>query len=134
MKFFKKTDVLIVLGIIAVGLSIWAFYNYRDSTRDSTISAQAEIYYKSELVATIDLNTGVEKEFSIPQKEGIIFHLKEDGSIGFEESNCPDKICVRTGMLKNVGETAACLPNEVILKIVPLKERSDDELDMIVGN
>lgn len=129
MKFLKKTDLIIVFGIFIVGLALWAIFTFNNSNKP----AKAEIYYKSELVATIDLNTGVDKKFSIPQNKKVIFHLTKDGRIGFEESDCPDKICVRTGMLKNIGETAACLPNEIILKIVPLTARSDDELDMIVG-
>jgi hypothetical protein len=129
MKFFKKSDLIIIFGIFVVGLAVWAVFSFNNSTKP----AKAEIYYKSELVATIDLNTGVEKEFSIPQNENVIFHLEKDGRIGFEKSDCPDKICVKTGMLKSVGETAACLPNEIILKIVPLNARSDEELDMIVG-
>ncbi|QNU65997.1 NusG domain II-containing protein [Ruminiclostridium herbifermentans] len=129
MKFFKKTDLIIIFGIFIVGLALWAIFTFSNSSKP----AKAEIYYKSELVATIDLNSGVDKEFSIPQNKNVIFHLTKDGHICFEKSDCPDKICVRTGMLKNVGETAACLPNEIILKIVPLTTRGDDELDMIVG-
>lgn len=128
MKFFKKTDLLSVLGIFAIGLVLWAIFSFNNSAKP----AKAEIYYKSKLVDTIALNTGVDKSFSIPQNKDVVFHLAKDGSIGFEKSNCPDQICVKTGMLRNIGETAACLPNEIILKIVPMKARSDDELDMIV--
>lgn len=129
MNFFKKTDLIIVFIIFIVGLALWLVFNFNNSDKP----AKAEIYYKSELVSTVDLNTREDKRFSIPQNNNVIFHLTKDGHIGFEKSDCPDKICVRTGMLKNIGETAACLPNEIILKIVPLINRSDDELDMIVG-
>ncbi len=129
MRFFKKTDIVIILAIVVVGIGLWAVYNYAYLTKP----AKAEIYYKSELVTTIDLNTGEDKRFSIPQNEHVIFHLNKNGSINFEESDCPDKVCIRAGMLRTVGKTAACLPNEIILRIVPLNNRSDDELDMIVG-
>ena len=129
MKFFKKTDLIIVLVVFIVGLALWLVFTFNNADKP----AKAEIYYKSELVATVDLNTREDKRFSIPQNNNVIFHLTKDGHIGFEKSDCPDKICVRTGMLKNIGESAACLPNEIILKIVPMKARNDDELDMIVG-
>ena len=32
-----------------------------------------------------------------------------------------------------VGQSAACLPNGLVLKIVPLNERSEDDLDIVVG-
>lgn len=129
MKFFKKTDILIVLAIFVIGLVLWAIYNYTISSKP----AKAEIYYKSELVKKIDLYTGVDKIFTIPQNERVVFHLYKDGSIRFEESDCPDKICVKTGKLNSVGETAACLPNEIFIKIIPVKNRSDNDIDMIVG-
>lgn len=129
MKFFKKSDILVVLSIVLIGIISLIIYNNIYSNKP----AKAEIYYKSELVRTIDLNTGVEKRFSIPQDEHVIFHLEKDGSIYFEEADCPDKICIKTGKLNSVGETAACLPNEIFLKIVPIKNRSENDLDMIVG-
>lgn len=129
MKFFKKSDILIVLTIVLIGIGSWVIYNYIYSSKP----AKAEIYYKSELVKTIDLNTGLDKTFSIPQNEHVVFHLYKDGSIRFEESDCPDKICVNTGKLKSIEQTAACLPNEIILKIVPIKNRSNNDIDMIVG-
>jgi len=129
VKFFKKTDVLIVIAIVLIAIGSWAIYRFTYSSKP----AKAEIYYKSELIRTVDLNTGVEKRFSIPQDEHVVFLLKKDGSISFEQSDCPDKICVKTGNLNRIGESAACLPNEIILKIVPIKDRSNEDLDMIVG-
>ena len=45
------------------------------------------------------------------------YHLVyTDGRIRFAEADCPDKICVLTGKLSMVGESAACLPNGVLIK------------------
>jgi len=129
MKFLKKTDILIVLAIVLIGIGSWTIYNYTYASKP----AKAEIYYKSELVKTIDLHTGIDTTFSIPQNEHVVFHIYKDGNIRFEKSDCPDKICVKSGNLKSVGEAAACLPNEIFLKIVPMKDRSDSDIDMIVG-
>ncbi|MHB8062112.1 MAG: NusG domain II-containing protein [Ruminiclostridium sp.] len=129
MKFFKKTDILVVLAIVLICIGSWVIYNFTYSNKP----AKAEIYYKSELVETIDLQTGLDKTFSIPQNKHVVFHIYMDGSIRFEDSDCPDKICIKTGKLNRIGQTAACLPNEIFLKIVPTKNRSDDDIDMIVG-
>ena len=129
MKFFRKTDIMIVLGIVLVSIIIWGTYNFVFA--DS--SGKAEIYYESKLVKTVALDTGVDKTFSIPQNEHVVFHLSKDGTISFEHSDCPDKICIKSGNLRMVGRTAACLPNKIILKIVPTKARGTDDLDMIVG-
>jgi len=129
MKFFKKSDILVVIVIVLISTISLVIYNNIFSTKP----AKAEIYYKSELIKTIDLHTGLDKTFSIPQNEHVVFHLYKDGSICFEKSDCPDSICIKTGKLSSIGETSACLPNKIILKIVPLKTRNDDDIDMIVG-
>jgi len=129
MKFFKKTDLIILLIVIAVSISAWVVYKNIFSKK----TAKAEIYYNNQLVETVDLNTGVDKTFSISQNKNVVFHLYKDGSIAFEESDCPDKICIKTGKLKTVGETAACIPNKIFIKIVPEGSHDNDGLDGILG-
>jgi hypothetical protein len=129
MKFFKTTDILIVLAIVLTGICLLNVYNYIYSNEP----AKAEIYYKSELVKTVVLSTGVDKVFSIPQKEQVVFHIKRDGSICIEESDCPDKICVKTGSISSIGQTVACLPNEIFMKIAPIKDDNDNDIDIIAG-
>lgn len=129
MKFFRKADILII-GILLV-FSLIFYVAYSHSVEDRP--ARAEIYYYSLLVETIDLDMGIDKTFSIPQNQNVIFHLYADGSICFEESDCPDHVCVNTGRLKMIGEYAACLPNGIILKIVPAGERADDDIDLVIG-
>lgn len=129
MKFFRKADIIII-GIILI-FSLIFYVAYSHSVEDRP--ARAEIYYYSLLVETIDLDMGIDKTFSIPQNQNVIFHLYADGSICFEESDCPDHVCVNTGKLKMIGEYAACLPNGIILKIVPAGERADDDIDLVIG-
>lgn len=127
MKFFKKTDIIVILAIVSVSALAWLLYGFLMSDT----AARAEIYYNSELVLTIDLDTGEEKFFSIPQKPNVVFHLDKEGNICFEKSDCPDQVCVHAGKLHMVGQSAACLPNGIVVKIVPKKERSEDDIDVI---
>lgn len=129
MKFLKKSDIIVIFVILI--LAILLFISYRLINTDK--SALAEIYYKSELVETVDLNAGIDRTFSIPQEEHVIFHVYRDGTIRFEESDCPDKVCIKAGRLHIIGESAACLPNKIIVKIVPKSGYHDDAADIIVG-
>ncbi len=129
IKFFKRTDIIILTAIIAAGMIGFAVLETRASDRP----AAAEIYYYSELVRTVDLNTGMDQTFTIPQDENVVFHLYPDGGICFEKSDCPDKVCVRSGKMFAAGQSAACLPNGIALKIVPSEERNEDDLDITVG-
>lgn len=41
----------------------------------------------------------------------------EDGKIRFLESDCPDRICVNSGWLSRAGQTAACVPAGITVRI-----------------
>ncbi len=129
MKFVKKTDLIILAVALAICLGVW--FSYQSIMGEK--AAKAEIYYKSELVETVDLTAGVDKSFSIEQNKNVVFHVFKDGSICFQESNCPDKICIHAGKLHTIGESAACLPNSIVLKIVAKDQRSSDDLDAVIG-
>ena len=51
--------------------------------------------------------------------------LVEKGRIRFEEADCPDKVCVKTGWLSEKGKAAVCLPNKTIIKIEGEGEKVD---------
>ncbi len=128
MKFFKRTDLIVIIGILAISAVSWVIYQSVFAEDKS----KAEIYYYAELIETVDLN-GEARTFSIPQEEHVVFQLYPDGSIAFVESDCPDKVCIHAGRLKTVGQFAACLPNGIVVKIVPQKERDEDDVDIVIG-
>lgn len=127
--FFKKTDIIIIAIIAAISLA--SLFTYKAVFLDKP--AKAEIYYYSKLVETIELNKGIERTFSIPQNENVVFKLSKDGHICFHNSDCPDKICIHSGSLHMSGQSAACLPNGIVIKIVS-SGNDKDEFDIIAGN
>lgn len=129
MKFAKKIDIIIIAAIVLVCIIFWGVYKIIYYQTPAT----AQIYYKSQLIETIDLTKEKDHVFSIPQNKHVVFHLYPDGSICFEESDCRDKICIRSGKLNIVGETAACLPNQIILKIVRSDKSKSDDPDVVIG-
>lgn len=129
MKFAKKTDIIIIAALIAAGLLIWVLFSGALG-RAGTV---AEIYYKTELVKTVNLSEGKDQVFSLDQVPNIVFHQYSDGSIAFVESDCPDKICIESGKLHIVGQMAACLPNQVYVKIVGTHTEQTDGPDLIIG-
>ena len=129
LKYFKKYDIFIILFILIISFLSWFFYQYFISAE----SPKAEIYYYSKLVKTVDLGQDTERLFSIEENPNVVFHLFEDGSIRFEESDCPHQLCVKAGKISRPGEFAACLPNGIILKIVP-SDNKDREVDIVVGD
>lgn len=59
-----------------------------------------------------------EKVFSLPGHETVQFLLTRDAGIAFLHSDCPDQICIRAGILRDIGTFAACLPNGLVLQVV----------------
>lgn len=129
MKFIKKADIIIISVLILISIGFWAGYN----TLNANTDAVAEIYFKSKLIKTIDLGQGIDLVFSVRENDHVVFRLFPDGSICFMKSNCPDKLCIRSGRLNLVGETAACLPNDIILKIVRKNRKASYDPDIIIG-
>ncbi len=129
MKYLKKYDLIIILIILVISFLSWISYQYLVAGQ----SPKAEIYHYAELIKTVELDQGLDKYFFIEENPNIVFHLFEDGSISFKESDCPHKLCIKAGKLSRPGQFAACLPNGIILKIVPA-ERTDRDIDIVVGN
>lgn len=127
MKLSKKRDFIIIAALAVAALLIYLL----SSGALGKAGVFAEIYYRSELVKTVALTEGREERFSLEQEPQVVFHLYEDGAIAFEASDCPDKICIRSGKLKNAGQMAACLPNEIVVRIV--SAGASDEPDIAVG-
>ncbi len=127
MKFAKKSDVILILAIAAAGLLLWVYFGGFFGRSEGL---RAEIYHNSSLVRVVDLTGGNEESFSIEGEAGVVFHLYADGSIAFAESDCRDKVCVKTGRLRSAGQTAACLPKRIYVKIVGGEE---GEPDIVIG-
>ena len=77
---------------------------------------------------------GQQRTITVPQDEDVVLQLDGDGSIRFIRSDCPDKICVKTGRIHLAGQSAACLPNGVIVKIVPADGWKESDPDIVIGS
>lgn len=100
--------VLLAAGALLLGMG----------SRLSGGGAVAEVWQNSKLVRIVKIN-----EMTAPvsfELDGA-YHdriLAERGRIRFEEADCPDKVCVHTGWISQAGQSAACVPNRVLIKIV----------------
>ncbi len=65
--------------------------------------------------------------YEIPGKIGVSVIRVEDGKARFLDSPCPNKTCVASHPVSKNGEWAACLPNDVFIRV----ESSSDDLDAV---
>lgn len=122
MKFFKKTDIAIICGILLLAAVL--YFVYLQSAKDKDV--EARIYFENKLVKVVSLTDGADYDFSVTGHEDVVFHVYADGSISFLDSDCPDKVCINAGKQKLSGQSAACLPNGLVLRIAPLGDGSGD--------
>lgn len=117
--FLIALAALLLAGVIAVS----------GATRGTAGTLTAVITQDGRTLRTIAL-TGL--------RERIVFTVDgayentivaEDGAIWFEEATCPQKTCVHMGRLTRAGQTAVCLENKVMIKLVG----SEDGPDVVIG-
>ena len=115
-----------VLIIIAIIISV-IYYITAGRVSDGAV---CNISVDGKVVQTIDLSEP-DCEFTLPQNPNIRFSVKNH-AIAFIASDCPDKICVRTGYISHTGQTAACLPNRVIIRITAADNKNGDGADIVI--
>lgn len=100
----KKGDFILIFICLLIG-AVFLFFPKKSGER-------AEIYLNGEKVKTVSL-----KENSL-FTVGNVSVVVENGKIFVENSPCADKICMHTGKIYRAGDTIACLPEKVIIKII----------------
>ena len=107
MKFFKLTDLILILVLLFIG-----FFAHR--TLSGGENLVAEITVDNKPYQKIDLNSVTENYFI--QINSLCIEVSNK-KIRFISSDCHDKTCVNSGWLTSAGDFAACLPNRIAVKI-----------------
>ena len=109
--FFRKSDIAVVAIILLAAFGIWGWMMFAPQPETKKI----EIVRDGKLIETIAL-PAADNVIVLDEDASIQLELK-DNQIRFLETDCPDKICVRTGFIGKVGQSAVCLPNRIVVKI-----------------
>lgn len=66
----------------------------------------------------MELDLSQDREFWVgDERTGRNLIQVRDGAVRVLEADCPDKVCVRTGPIRQEGQVIACLPHKVIIYI-----------------
>jgi hypothetical protein len=109
-RFFAVRDVLILLFVV---LPLCAYYLYA-----SRVSRGGGGYAEISVDGSVDAVISLDGD-AVYSPEGMpaVRIAVRGGAVGFVSSDCPDKICVRSGFLRIPGQSAVCLPNRVVLRV-----------------
>jgi hypothetical protein len=119
-KRVKRGDLVLLLIGIIIALSLTGFYLKNGGAAQGKTSDRriAVITRNGNKIAELDLNKIKEPRY-FRLDDGInVTILAENGTIKFLDADCPDKICVKTGILTKPGDQAICMPSKTIVRIL----------------
>jgi len=119
IKLIKKADIFIILFLVAVCAVMLVPGLFSDGEKT------ANIYKNGELIRTVNL-TDVEKDYEIELDGAVI--LVEKNAVSFKEADCPDKLCVKCGKLRNSGDTAVCVPTRTVITVTDSQKGETDAI------
>ncbi|APC85814.1 NusG domain II-containing protein [Clostridium botulinum] len=127
----KKGDKIVIYIVsILLALSIISIIFFKFFVKSE--NAVAVIKQNGKIIERVDLSKVKEKRqlkinYNDKDHKGYNVIEIDKGSIRFIDADCPDKVCIKSGVLKKPGETAACLPHKLIITI----EKNDKEVDEV---
>lgn len=109
---FRKRDLLIFL--LAAVLAGAGFLQWLPKSG----APVAVIEQDGKEVRRVELSSIIQPETLLLEGEISVTVLLEPGQVSIVHSDCPDQICVNTGVLTRPGQSAVCLPARVAVRIV----------------
>lgn len=88
----------------------------------------ADIFQNGNLIMSIPLNDNTEpRRFTVTGENGCVNEIEvRSGSIGIISADCPDKLCVGQGFIRNSGLPITCLPNRLVIQLRPSEDSEEN--------
>ena len=124
----KKWDIVLLIALLLLSLLPEGVFILSGSDR-TLEGTQAVVQVNGSVYKEIPLSEhhGTDT-FTIQTNSGYNTVVVKDQTIGIVEADCPDKICIQEGFIRNPGETTVCLPHKVMIEI---RSTATDEPDII---
>ena len=115
-KLITKKDLILLFVVLVIGIVGILLMKSADTGKS------AEIIVDGKTTEIIDLDESYEKQIN-----GVVVCC-ENGEVYIKESDCPDKVCIRSGRISKSGEGIICAPNRVAIKIDGKKGNMPDAI------
>lgn len=115
----KAVFSVVVLAIICIVCSV--FIIFMKNANDKAV--EAIIYVDNKVYTKINLENESDTEFVVETEYGMNKITVYEGRICVSDSDCPDKICVKTGYTDNCYKPIICMPHR--LEIVVTGSETD---------
>ena len=111
-------DVFVLVGAVAL---IGTLYVTLWSVESAAL--EVDIWSRGEHIETLPLAD--DREVDVPGALGVSHIEISQAQVRFVSSPCSNKVCIHGGWLRHAGETLACLPNQVSVRILGRDRRYD---------
>ncbi len=126
-KLAKKQDLIVIFLILLMALGFWIYAKF--AGRGGSLAAH--IYHFNEEVAVVELTQGSERTFVLDENPHMVFGLTADGGIRVVSADCPDQICVNSGVIYQAESFIACVPNGFLISIHAADTTGGEEVDIV---
>lgn len=111
---FKKADIVLFASAAAFALLFFAVFFMQKG-------AIAHVFVDGQEEFTFDLSRTAEAEIIELEHNKIEVG---SGYIRFIEADCPDKKCIAFGKLTRPGQSAACVPEKIVITVTAKNEKN----------
>ncbi|MDR2355798.1 MAG: NusG domain II-containing protein [Clostridiales Family XIII bacterium] len=110
----KRLDAAVIAILLAVSVAATALLS---ATREATDAGAlyAEVYADGVLTRTLPLSADADR--LVTTSRGYNRIVVADGGICVSEADCASQTCVHSGIKRLPGDTIACLPHRLIIRI-----------------
>lgn len=123
----NRRDLVLAVLICLVALGLFFFYQ-RGETGDVVRITLDGVTY-GEYPLSLDKEILVESE----NEDGFNLVVIRGGEVWIKEADCPDKYCVKQGVVSKEKESLICLPHKLIVEVQGASKADTTELDGVVS-
>ena len=114
---------LLILGVLLLaGILGMVFVHSHRQT-----GAAVQVIRNGEVTDTLSLDQNGTYRYE-SANGGYNLVVIQDGQVSVTEASCPDQICVRHGPTGQTADPIVCLPNKLVVRVLP-PEGQTDQLD-----
>ena len=105
----KKLDIYLILGVLVAAGFFYVLFSQGHRQTDTVTVYVKGAYYKS-------YSLKEEQTITIKTDRGSNVLEIKDHTVRMKEADCPDRYCVRHGVLKDGTDSIVCLPHQVVVQ------------------
>ncbi len=121
-KIIRRADLAVAAVLLLLCAALFILFRSGGGTT-AVVTVGGETLYE------IDLSE-VSEPYTLSLDCGVTIAVSP-GKIAFADADCPGRDCVRRGAISKPGQSAACLPNRVLIRIDG--RASKDAPDAVAG-